>query len=288
MQLSGAAAVRSALTRILETRSEAILLGESVGRAGGVAGTSQGLLERWGPDRVIDLPIADRAGLAFALGLALGGKRPIFELAGTGRLPAVAEVLAEAAEKGLPLVVRVPYGTEAPGLDRTVGDLLPDGITVVCGSEPGQLAGLLEAAVAGSGPVLVLEPRAVYAEQGSIVEGPVTLEARTVREGAHVTLAAWGEGVALAERAADELAGEGVSAEVLDLVRLAPLPAEALGASVRKTGRLVVVHPGDGGLADRVRQIGLDGAFLYLEAPLSAAKQDAAEISRAARAAIQY
>src|SRR5690606_29885719 len=132
--------VRATLGDLMERDERIVVLGDSVGRAGGLAGSTDGLLERFGPDRVLDLPVADRAALGFAVGLALGGRVPVVELPSTGRLPAVAEVLAEAArtasagEFRVPLVLRVAYGDEARGLDRPVGDLLPEGVRALCPS----------------------------------------------------------------------------------------------------------------------------------------------------------
>lgn len=292
--LTGAGAVRAALGDLMQRDERVVLLGDSVGRAGGVAGSTDGLLDRFGPDRVVDLPVADRAALGFAVGLALGGRVPVVELPSTGRLPAVVEVLAESArvaqggEFRVPLVVRVAYGDEAKGLDRPVGDVLPDGVRVLCASDPSQAAALLRAAIEQPGPTVLLEPRSVHLARGTLSPEPARLAARVVRTGDHVTLAAWGSGVQAACSAAEELGREGISAEVVDLVSLAPLDRETLGASVRKTGRLVVVHPGDAALAARVQQVGLDEGFVYLESPLAAALDTPAAIAGAARSSATF
>lgn len=290
--LTGAGAIRTTLGELMEKDERIVVLGDSVGRAGGLAGSTEGLLERFGPDRIMDLPVADRATLGFAVGLALGGRLPVVELPSTGRLPAVAEVLAEAArvatggEFRVPLVVRVAYGDEAPGLDRPVGDVLPEGVRVLCPSDPSQAAALLRAAVAESAPVVLLEPRSVLVARGTLAPVAGEASARVVRAGDHVTLAAWGSGVHAACRAADELSGDGITAEVVDLVSLAPVDREVLGASVRKTGRLVVVHPGDDALAARVQRTGIDEGFLYLESPLATAGESHAAIAGTARNAV--
>lgn len=292
--LTGAGAVRTTLGDLMERDERIVVLGDSVGRAGGIAGSTEGLLDRFGPDRVVDLPVADRATLGFAVGLALAGRIPVIELPSTGRLPAVAEVLAEAAQVAaggefrVPLVVRVAYGDEARGLDRPLGDLLPEGVRVLCPSDPSQAAALLRASVEQPGPVVLLEPRSVHLARGTVSADPAQLGARVLRSGEHVTLAAWGSGVHAACAAADELSGEGLSAEVVDLVSLAPLDRETLGASLRKTGRLVVVHPGDPALAARIQRVGLDEGFLYLESPLAGASETPAAIAGAARSAVSY
>lgn len=284
-----ALALREVLEEALAT-GDVALVGESVGRGGGVAGTSRGLLDRFGSDVVIDVPVADRAALAFATGMAIGGRTVVVELSSTGRLPAVLEALAEAAavasagEFAVPLVVRVPYGTEAgERIDRPIGDLLAlPGLVVACGSDPDAVVGLLRAALASGRPTVLLEPRALYDEIATSVP-TASFGARVVRTGDHVTLAAWGTGVRVAVEAADQLAVEGISAEVIDLMTLAPLDRDTLGASVRKTGRIVAVHPDDASLAERVLRVGLDEAFWFLESPPASARHDVASVAGAAR-----
>lgn len=290
-----AQAVRATLHAAMSASDEVVLLGETVGRMGGIGGSTAGLLAEFGPDRVRDLPIADRGTLGLALGLALGGKRPVVELAGSNRLLAVIDTLAQAAslarrgEFAAPIVVRVPYGTEAGALDRPIGHLAFDGLTVVCAADGSALPGLLRAALAARGPVVVLEPRAAADDRVSDDDAaPAPFRARTVRSGDHVTLAAWGNGVRAALEAAAALESEGLSAEVLDLVALQPLDHEALAASVTRTGRLVVVHPSDPALADAARMVGLDGAFLHLESPLARATEAPEAVARAAREAVHY
>lgn len=290
---SGNQAIREALAGAMQADPGVVLLGDSVGRDGGVAGTSHGLLQRFGADRVVDLPVADRAALGFAVGLALGGRRPVVELSSTGRLPAIVEVLADAARASggdfsVPLVVRVPYGTEAPGLDRGLGELLATGVTVACASDAVQAAGLLRTALSGAAPVVLLEPRAIYGSRVAGGEVPVPYRVRLVRDGAHVTIAAWGAGVAAAEQAAEQLATEGISAAVLDLVALAPVDRQALGEILRRTGRLVVAHAGEPAVVGLVRQAALDEAFLYLEAPMADAPEDATALVEAVRTAVRY
>jgi len=293
-----ASAIRATLERALETREDVVLLGESVGRGGGVAGTTRGLQQRFGEQRVIDLPVADRAAVGLAVGLALGGTTAVVEVSTTGRLTAVLEVLAEAAAVAaagafrVPLVVRVPTGTEAGDrVDRPAGDLLATlpGLSVACGATPEMAAGLLEGALQTDRPVVLLEPRALYHEQGEVPGGPVPLDrARVVREGAHVTLVGWGTSVHAARRAAEELQREDLSAQVIDLVSLNPVDAETLGEAVRRTGRLVAVRPDDDALAERLLGVALKGAFLYLESPPATVRQEHEAVLRAARESVFY
>jgi len=291
-----AAAVRAVLAETMQVSDEIVLLGDSVGRMGGVAGTCHGLLEAYGDERVLDLPVADRGTLAAALGMALAGKRPVVELSGTNRLVAGMEILAQAAaiasrgDFSVPLVLRVPYGTEAGAADVPVGQaaVSTPGLTVVCASDAATAAGLLRTALGARAPVVILEPRAHYEDRSQDAQAPTPFTARTLRPGTHLTVAAWGGGLQAAVDAATALSREGIEAEVIDLVALHPIDHATLGASVRKTGRLVVVHPEDPALADAARAVGLDEAFLYLEAPLKRASASSSQIAAAARDAVHY
>lgn len=289
-----AEAIRTVLVEALEQDEAVVLLGETVGRMGGVAGETAGLMDRFG-SRVRDVPIADRGTIGLAVGMAIGGKRPIVQLAGPARLPNVLEALADAGaiskrgEFTVPLVVRVPYGAEAIG-EQPATALLGGvaGVRVVCPTDAGMASGLLRFALSDQGPTLLLEPRAAMLRRGTLSTGAVEPRARTIRAGQHVTVAAWGEGVGAALQAAEALSQEGMSVEVIDLVSLSPLDAAFLGERVRATGRLVVVHQGDPEWAQRVRQCGLDEAFLYLEAPMGEAPARADLVTAAARSAVTY
>jgi pyruvate dehydrogenase E1 component beta subunit len=162
------------------------------------------------------------------------------------------------------------------------------GLRVLVASTPGQAAGLLRFALASRSPTVLLEPRALYADRGPVLDTPTAPAQRVVREGRHVTLATWGAGVQATRDAADRLAAEGIDAEVLDLVQLAPLDTAALGERVRATGRLVVVHPDDPTMAHHVRAAAADAAFLFLESPLTDAPADAARIARVALDSVRY
>lgn len=287
-----AGAIASTLAEALANDASVVVLGESV-RSGR---TTEGLRERFGAERVIEVPVADHGALGLAMGMALAGKRPIVELSGTSRLLAVAEVLAEAAalassEFGCPILVRVPMGHEAgPRVDRAVADALAgiEGLTVAVPSSPAQAAGLIRAACRARGPVVLLEPRSLYAQRGSAGEGHWPLgAAKVLREGSHVTLAAWGAGVEAALAAAETLAAEGIEADVIDVVSLSPADAALIGGRVRATGRLVVVSGGDA-VGDRLVRVALVEAFEFLEAPPSVAGADVASVAQAARGAVHF
>ena len=286
---TGADAVGDVLTELARSDAAIVILGEERSEA---LPAAQSRL----------LPVSDRATLGVALGLALAGRRPVVAIAGTSRLPALHEVLAEAgaaATRGeaVPLVVRVPYGTEADGLDRPIGASLSvlGGVHVACGSTAAALADLLRWAIGRGAPTLLLEPRAVLAGPARGEPGAEPHRSRLIREGRDVTLVAWGATVATASAAAEALSAEGIEADVIDLVSLSPLDRERIGARVRATGRLVVAHPNDPFLAASLREVAVDEAFLYLEAPLAEAASAASESSAStgslvgvARDAVRY
>jgi pyruvate dehydrogenase E1 component beta subunit len=291
-----ATAIRAVLTEAMEADSSVVLLGESVGRDGGIAGTAQGLVERFGSERVRDVPVADRAMVAMGVGLALGGARPVVELTSTGRLHAVAEVLAEAGDDlgdfDVPLVVRVPYGGDAgPRIDRSAVDMIGSlkGVQVVCPRDASAAASLLGSALGRRSPTVILESRSLY--DARLPVGPaLTLEGRAevLREGHHVTLVGWGTSVQTCLDVAELLEREKMSVEVVDLVSMAPLDHATVGASVRRTGRLVVVHPTDEAVAHRALQLGVREAFLYLESPMATANDTVEEAAQAVRSAVTY
>jgi pyruvate dehydrogenase E1 component beta subunit len=293
-----AAAIRDTLTTAMADDPCVVVLGDVVGRVGGVAGTTSGLLERFGADRVWDTPIADRAVMGAALGMALGGQRPVVELSSTGRLAAVLEVLRDAAaiatagEFIAPLVVRIPYGVEAGDrVDQAVMDMLSScpGVQVVAASGAAEAGGLLRSALASDGPVVLLEPRRLYSVFGDDTGQPMALEAaRCVREGKHVTVVGWGASVGTGLAAAERLVREGIDALVVDLVSLVPVDRAAIASWVKETGRLVVVNPTDSSLAGRVLGVGLQDAFLYLESPLSVVQDDPDAAADAARASVAF
>ena len=281
-----AAATRAALQHALRD-DDVLLVGDGVGCPGS---STEGL-----EGAVRALPAADRGIVGVALGMALAGKRVVVELPSARHLSAVSELLTEAGrlgatEHGPHLVVRVPYGEELAALDAPLSRAMVSapGVAVWCAASPQQEAGLLLAALRRRGATVLLSPRSLQAHRGDVSLEAVPAEPRTVRSGHHVTLAAWGAGVIAAEHAADVLHAEGISAEVIDLVSLLPLPTQALSASVQRTGRLVVAHPHDDVWADQVRAVGLHGAFLHLESPLAQVPAEPAPIARAARDAVFY
>lgn len=238
------------------------------------------------PGRVHLLPAADATLLGVAVGMAMGGARPVVELAGPEALwGAIQQLGQEAAPLGgefdAPVVVRVPLVPGAPDPAALLTSV--PGLTVAAAGQAGEGAALLRAALRARGPVVLLEPQDVLAGAVEPAEDLPLGRARVLRAGAHATALCWGAGVGAALAAADALAGDGVALEVIDLRTLAPLDAATLGESVRKTGRVVLVGGAGAALGSAVRE-----AFLRLEAPPVEAGADAAQIAAAVRAALNY
>lgn len=291
--LTVSAAIRATLLAALQDRTDVVLLGEDVGRAGGVAGTTEGLADLHGTDRVIDLPVAEHGTVGLAVGMALAGMRPVISLSSTSRLLAVIEPLAEAAaldgEFTAPLVLRVPSGTAAgERIDRALPILDIAGLHVVAASSASAASALLDAALRASRPVVLLEPRSLYGSRRELAAPADLGRASVLRSGEHITFAAFGEAVHTALDAAEALETEGISAGVIDLVSLAPLDTHTLGEQLRGTGRLVVLHPGEPAVAERVIRAGVHEAFLYLESPPASAEATIESAVAAARASLDY
>lgn len=260
-----------------------VLLGEDVGRDGGVFRVTEGLLERFGAERVIDTPLSESAIVGAAIGMAAYGLRPVVEVQFMGFIYAAFDQLAAHAARlrsrsrsrfTCPLVVRTPYGggIRAPELHEESTEAffchLP-GLKVVVPSGPYTAKGLLLAAIRDPDPVLFLEPTRLYRlfrEEVPEEEYTVPLgRARVVREGGDVTVIAWGS---MVERVGKAVTRAGV--EVIDLLTLNPFDAETVLASVRKTGRAVIVHEAvkTGGFGAEIAATIAEEALLYLRAPV--------------------
>ncbi len=280
-------AVNDALHVELARDETVLVIGEDVGRAGGVFRATAGLRERFGPDRCVDMPLAEAGMLGGAVGLCLAGWRPVVEMQYDAfSYPCLDQLITHVGRyrwrtrgaMGLPLVVRMPYGggVRAPELHDDSPEsyyVHTPGVKVAIPSTPADAKGLLAAAIRDPDPVVVLEPKLIYrTARGEVPEGEHVVplgRARVAREGSDVTLVAYGAMVPVAERAADELAGE-ASCEVLDLRTLKPLDEDALLASVRKTGKAVVVQeaPRTLGYAAEVAAVLAEKAILDLHGPV--------------------
>jgi len=251
-------AVHDALAEEMERDERVFLMGEDVGPFGGAFKVSKGLFEQFGPNRVIDTPIAESAIVGSAVGAALAGQRPVVELQYTDFIyPGMDQLTTEAAKyhwksgKAVPMVVRGPSGAglrAGPFHSISPEGLLAHhaGLKVVVPSTPTAAKGLLIAAIRDPNPVIFLEHKKLYRSvKEAVPAGDFEVEigkARIARPGSDVTVVTWGAMVVTSLEAAESLASEGISVEVVDLQSIVPLDWDTVFASVAKTSRLVVVQ----------------------------------------------
>lgn len=281
-------AVNLALHRAMRENTDVVVLGEDVGVNGGVFRATSGLRDAFGFKRVIDTPLAEAMIAGLSVGMAAQGLKPVMEIQFLGFVFAATEHLwAHAARlrnrtRGrltCPLVVRSPMGAgiRAPEHHSESTEALfahIPGLRVVVPSSPARAYGLLLAAIDDPDPVIFLEPTRLYRmnPQPLLDDGQrLPLDSCfTLREGSDLTLISWGASILETLQAADQLAAKGVSAEVIDVACLKPLDMATLEASLRKTGRAVIVHeaPRSGGLAGEIATNLYERLFLDLKAPI--------------------
>jgi pyruvate/2-oxoglutarate/acetoin dehydrogenase E1 component len=280
-------AVNDALHVEMERDESILVLGEDVGRLGGVFRATAGLRDRFGPDRCVDTPLAEAGILGTAVGLCMAGWRPVVEMQYDAfSYPSLDQLINHVGryrwrtrgKMTFPLTVRMPYGggVRAPELHDDSPETYyvhTPGVKVAMPSTPADAKGLLAAAIRDPDPVVVLEPKLIYrTARGDVPGGEHVVplgEARIAREGTDVTLIAYGAMVPLAERAAEALESE-ASCEVLDLRTLKPLDEDALLGSVSKTGRAVVIQeaPRVAGFAAEVAAVLAEKAIFDLRGPV--------------------
>jgi len=282
-------AVNDALRQEMRRDPRVVVLGEDVGAFGGVFRATAGLQKEFGEERVFDTPLAEGGIIGAAVGMALYGLRPVPEIQFADFIfPAFDQIVNEVAKMRYrsggqypcPLVIRTPYGGGIKG--GHYHSQSPEalfihvaGLKVVCPSNPRDAKGLLTAAIRDPDPVLFLEPKRVYrAAKGEVPEGDFVLplgEAAVTRQGGQVTVVAWGAMWHEADQAAREAAAEGIDCEVIDLRSLQPLDLDTVVASVRKTGRCVVVHeaPLTCGFGAELAALVQERCFTSLEAPVA-------------------
>jgi pyruvate/2-oxoglutarate/acetoin dehydrogenase E1 component len=278
-------AVNDALHTEMGRDESVMVMGEDVGRAGGVFRATAGLLERFGPDRCVDTPLAEAGILGTAVGLAMAGWRPVCEMQYESfSYPCLDQLICHVGRyhwrtngaMEFPLTIRMPTGggVKAPELHEDSPETYyvhTPGVKVAIPATPADAKGLLAAAIRSPDPVVVLEPKVLYRSPRQEVpagEHVVPLgKARVVREGDDVTLIAYGGMVAVALAAADEL---DAGAEVVDVRTLKPLDEETLLASVGKTGRAVIVQeaPRVAGFGAEIAAVLAEKAILDLRAPV--------------------
>ncbi len=253
-------AINHALTVAMSEDERVLILGEDIGRNGGVFRATDGLIERFGEERVVDTPLAEAAIIGTSVGLAAYGMRPVAEIQFLGfSVQSFSQLLGQAARIRwrsqsrftCPMVVRAPFGGATQALELHSDSLEAHfvhtpGLKVVAPANPYDAKGLLLAAIEDPDPVIFLEPLRRYrAGRSEVPDGHYTVplgKAAIVREGSDVTIVAWSAMVALALEAAETLADAGIQAEVIDLRTLSPFDADTIISSVEKTGRAVVVH----------------------------------------------
>ncbi len=253
-------AVNLALARALSEDPNVVLLGEDIGRNGGVFRATQGLQDRFGRERVMDTPLAETLIAGTAIGMASQGLKPVAEIQFMGFIfPAMEQLVTHAARlrnrtRGrlhCPLVVRAPFGggIHAPEHHSESTEALfahIPGIRVVIPSSPRRAYGLLLSAIDDPDPVLFLEPKRLYrALKQPLVDDGARLPLDKVfilREGSDITLVSWGACIQETLEAAQALEQQGISAEVVDVATVSPLDMDSIRASVEKTGRCVIVH----------------------------------------------
>jgi pyruvate dehydrogenase E1 component beta subunit len=287
-QLTYRQAVAAALAQEMERDDRVVVLGEDVA-SGGVFKTTAGLHERFGPERVWNTPISEQAIAGAAMGAAMGGLRPVAEIMFADFYATCWDQVANEIAKvrymtggqvSMPLVLRGANGSGGLGFGSQHGQSLENwamcvpGLKIVSPAGPAEAFGLLAGAIRDEDPVLVFEHKALYGRKEEVPEGDHVLplgRARTVRAGGDVTLVGLSITVGICLAAAEQLAADGVAADVLDLRTLVPLDAAAVLASVRRTGRLVIVeeNPGQLGWGAAIAAIAAEEAFGDLAAPVA-------------------
>lgn len=295
-------AINAGLRRAMERDDKVLLMGEDIATLGGVFRITEGLLDDFGADRVVDTPLAESGIIGTAIGMTYAGYRPVCEIQFDGFIfPAYDQITTQLAKlsyrtagrHAAPVVIRVPYGGGIGAIEHhsespeALFAHVP-GLRVITPSTPGDAYVMIQQAIASPDPVLFFEPKARYWDRGEVATGQSDAElgidgglltdwgttqmqsAVTIRSGADVTVVAYGPTVRTAMMAANTAEEEGISAEVIDLRSLSPIDFATITASVRKTGRLVIAHEAPvfmGPGAEIAARISED-CFYHLEAPV--------------------
>ena len=286
-QMNMVQAINDGLRLEMRRDPRVVVMGEDVGKVGGVFRVTAGLYDEFGDDRVIDTPLSEGGIIGTAIGMALYGLVPVPEIQFADFIfPAYDQIVSELAkfryrsggQYPAKLVIRTPVGGGIRGglyHSQSPESLFihSPGLKVVCPSNPHDAKGLLLASIRDPDPVLFFEPKRIYrAAKGEVSEADYTVplsKAAVVREGSQVTVIAWGAMLYEALEAANQASSQGIECEVLDLRTLWPLDIDSVVASVKKTGRVVVVHeaPRTCGFGGEIIALINEKAFLHLEAP---------------------
>lgn len=280
-------ALNAGLRRSLEAHPKVLLMGEDIGKLGGVFRATEGLLADFGPDRLVDTPLAESGIVGTALGLALRGYRPVVEIQFDGFVyPAFDQIVSQVSRMSfrshgklpVPMVIRIPYGGNIGAIEHHSES--PEayfahtpGLKVVTPSTPHDAYWMIQQAIASDDPVLFLEPKRRYHDKGEVdaEAAPIPLhQARVVRPGTDVTVLAYGPMVKTCLDAAEVAAAEGTQLEVVDLRSVSPLDDAAILASVVRTGRAIVVHEAvtSFGVGAEVAARVYEACFHLLQAPV--------------------
>lgn len=288
-RLTMAAALGHGLRRAMRDDERVVLMGEDIGRLGGVFRVTDGLLDEFGPARVVDTPLAEAGIVGTAVGLAYRGFRPVVEIQFDGFVyPAFDQIVCQVAKlhyrtQGrvrMPLTIRIPWAGGVGAAEHHSESpeayfVHTSGLRVIAVSQPQDAYVMLRQAIACDDPVVFFEPKRLYHRKGDVDldvdladASPMGL-ARVARPGHDVTLVTYGAQVTTALDAAAAAEEDGVSIEVIDLRSLSPVDYRTLAASVRRTGRVVVTHEagGEAGMAAEVITSLVERCFHYLEAP---------------------
>lgn len=280
-------AINEGLEQEMTRDPRVILLGEDVGKNGGVFRVTEGLQKKFGPERVIDTPLSESGIMGTSIGMAMAGQRPIPEIQFEGFLgPAYDQLVNHAARfrhrtRGsltVPMTVRVPWGggIHAPEFHSDSPEAIyihSPGLKVLCPSTPYDAKGMLLSAIRDPDPVIFFEPKRVYRSfREQVPEGEYTVpigKAKVVSEGTDITIVTWGANVFQCLEALDKLP-EDLSVELIDLRTLHPMDTDTIFASVEKTGRLVIVQEATRlcSLSSEITAQVMERCFLHLQAPV--------------------
>ncbi len=282
-------ALGAGLRRAMLDDDKVVLLGEDIGRLGGVFRITDGLLDEFGPSRVIDTPLAESGIVGAAVGLAFRGYRPVVEIQFDGFVyPAFDQIVSQVAKlhyrtQGrvrMPITIRIPWAggigaAEHHSESPEAYFVHTAGLRVVAVSNPADAHRLLRQAIASDDPVVFFEPKRLYHHKGEVdldaplADAPPMGLAQVVRAGTDATVISYGAMISTALQAADAADDEGVSLEVIDLRSLSPVDYDTVAASVRRTGRVVVAHEAsrEAGVAAEVIASITEQCFEYLESP---------------------
>ena len=286
-QMTIAKGINAGLRRAMEHDAKVVLMGEDIGKLGGVFRVTEGLQKDFGEDRVIDTPLAEAGIVGTAIGMALRGYRPVVEIQFDGFIyPAFDHIISQVAKMRaralgkvkLPIVIRVPVGggigaVEHHSESNEAYFAHTAGLRVVSCSTPQDAYWMIQQAIETDDPVLFYEPKRRYWDKGEVDESSALLsldQAAILREGEHCTVVAYGPMVKTCMQAAQAAEEEGKSLEVIDLRGISPIDLDAVAASVEKTGRLVVVHEASTnvGVGAEVAAAITERCFYHLEAPV--------------------